>query len=94
MEAKKYIRRPVVIVIEALQFDGSNFAEVMEFVPFKQFGRASYLTNELEITSTEGWKFTVSQGDYIIKDCRGEYYSCTPDTFNLMYEEIANETHS
>lgn len=29
-----------------------------------------------------------TQGDYIIRGLRGEYYPCKPDVFEKKYEEI------
>lgn len=38
------------------------------------------------IETLEG-KHTVSEGDWIIKGVKGEFYSCKPDIFEITYEE-------
>jgi len=40
------------------------------------------------IIDTQNGSECVNFGDYIIKDSKGEFYSCKYDTFLSMYEEI------
>ena len=92
----KYRKKPVVI--EAIQWDGNNLKEVMEFIgsEFSYEENTDYvtskfnyrkLTKKLFINTLEG-KMEVSEGDYIIKGIKGEFYPCKPDIFELTYEKV------
>jgi len=83
---KKYRKRPVVI--EAVQYDGTNNNEVIEWI--KSYGgeaEFSAYTQELLIRTLEG-VMRANKGDYVIKGVHGEFYPCKPDIFNETYEEI------
>lgn len=92
----KYRKKP--IVIEAIQWNGNNLEEVMEFIgsKFTYEEKTSYITNEftyhcntnyLAINTLEG-RMKVSKGDYIIKGVKGEFYPCKPDIFEQTYEVV------
>lgn len=77
----KYRKKPVVI--NAIQWDGDNIVDVMEFLGAKSF---SYdYTTGLIIHTLEG-KHYASIGDFIIKGIAGEFYPCKPDIFYMTYE--------
>ena len=87
----KYRKKP--IVIEAIQWNGDNLQEVMEFIgsEFKYESNTGYATNKfsylngiLTINTLEGI-MKVSKGDYIIKGVKGEFYPCKPDIFQATY---------
>lgn len=93
----KYRKKPVII--EAMQWNGSNLQEVMEFMgsEFKYEGNTSYATNKfsyingvLTISTLEG-DMKVSEGDCIIKGVKGEFYPCKPDIFQATYEALENK---
>ena len=92
----KYRKKPVVI--EAIQWNGNNLKEVMEFIcsEFSYEENTDYVTNKfnyrkvtkkLSINTLEG-KMEVSEGDYIIKGIKGEFYPCKPDIFINTYDEV------
>ena len=92
----KYIKKP--IVIEAIQWNGDNLIEVMEFIgsEFKYEPNTIYTTKKfsydsvlggLSINTLEG-DMRVKIGDYIIKGVKGEFYPCKPDIFKQTYEEV------
>ena len=92
----KYRKKPVVI--EAIQWDGNNLKEVMEFIgsEFSYEENTDYVTNKfnyrkltkkLFINTLEG-KMEVSEGDYIIKGIKGEFYPCKPDIFINTYDKV------
>lgn len=92
----RYRKKP--IVIEAIQWNENNLKEVMEFIgsEFKYDENTSYCTNkfvydkytkELLIHTLEG-TMKVSNGDYIIKGVKGEFYPCKPDIFEATYEKV------
>ena len=73
--------------------------EVMEFMgsEFKYGSNTSYATNKfnygnvvLTIRTLEG-DMKVSEGDYIIKGVKGEFYPCKPDIFQATYDVLENE---
>lgn len=83
----KFRKKPVVI--EALQFDGTNHDEVFAFCPDASNAAGDPLTvsNLLWIKTMEGGH-TASPGDYIIKGVAGEFYPCKPDIFAATYEAV------
>ena len=81
--ARRFRKKPVVI--EAIQFNGHNFAEIGEFVGDAGFSGGSHITATLQIRTLEG-KMTALQGDWIIKGVAGEFYPCNLDIFEMTYE--------
>ena len=93
---KKYRKLPVVI--EAIQWNGNNQQEIMDFVG-KQL-RFSRVPAAMEhnfdcpdsaynfmIPTLEGNMMAV-KNDYIIKGINGEFYPCKPDIFAKTYEQL------
>lgn len=78
---KKYRKKPVVI--EAIQWNGSNFKEI------KDFCKKSIIDQNLNllIETLEGDHYA-KEGDYIIKGVNGEFYPCKPDIFEKTYDEV------
>lgn len=92
-----YRKKPVVI--EAIQWNGNNLAEVKEFVgdDLECEFCLSLLRDEIKkilepvkIKTLEG-DMNASIGDYIIKGVDGEFYPCKPDIFEKTYEEVQPE---
>ena len=92
-----YRKKPVVI--EAIQWNGNNLAEVKEFVgdDLEYEFCLSLLRDEIKkilepvkIKTLEG-DMNASIGDYIIKGVDGEFYPCKPDIFEKTYEEVQSE---
>jgi len=86
----KYRKKPVVI--EAEQFDGSHMsADLISNWSNKKVwqntsGYGEFL-GTLSINTLEG-VMTASEGDYIIKGIRGEFYPIKPDIFEATYEKV------
>ena len=80
---KQYVKKP--IVIEAVQYNGKNSADIHEFCCDKV--REPVGADYLEIVTLEG-VMRISPGDYVIKGIRGEFYPCKPDVFKKTYEEV------
>ncbi len=79
----KYRKKPVMI--EAVQFTGSNYREVDDMVgrPTNWEGAPdTFLVQTLE------GEMTARVGDWLIKGVRGELYPCKPDIFEETYEPI------
>lgn len=83
----RYVKKP--IVVEAIQYDGKNSADIFEFCgrPYDRYVRGPVGNNYLEIVTLEG-VMKAQPGDYIIKGVNGEFYPCKPDVFIKTYEEI------
>ena len=89
---RKYKKKPVVI--EAVQWDGLNIAEIAEFMHRGTENpiRVSYKKPEspiIKIETLEGI-MEASVGDFIIRGINGEFYPCKPDIFDKTYDMINN----
>lgn len=80
---KQYVKKPVVV--EAVQWTGSNFDEIKEFCGNDVVENTGTKYSYLQIHTLEGG-MTASKGDYIIKGVSGEFYPCKPDIFEKTYE--------
>ena len=74
------------VIIEAVRFYNANFDEIECFVG----GDAEFRDGELVIATLEG-PLHASNGDWIIKGVKGEFYPCKPDIFELTYQLIIKE---
>lgn len=86
----KYRKKPVVI--EAIQWNGDNLTEIINFVDrnvllCSPLRFATHEEIELSIETLEG-NHLVTKGDYIIKGVKGEFYPCKPDIFEQTYEMV------
>jgi hypothetical protein len=93
----KYRKKPVEI--EAIQWDGMNTVEILEFAresaSFKYHDAAwkvgaAPCVADLTILTLEG-DHHASVGDFIIKGVKGEFYPCKPDIFEQTYEVVEDE---
>ena len=94
---KSYTKKPVVI--QALQWTGSNLEEIITFTdgpPDVRSEHAGMKWEEykdlvekegLKIYTLEG-KMNANVGDYIINGVRGEFYPCKQDIFEETYSEV------
>lgn len=85
-EAAKYKTKPVIK--EALQYTGENMDALRAFVP-EEF-RDNRIHQPLGIKTLEGI-MEITEGDWIIKGVKGEFYPCKPDVFEESYE-LADST--
>ena len=79
---KKFRKKP--IVIEAIQYIGSNKQEIIDFTEGKAMTNTCY--SHLTIPTLEG-NHKADVNDWIIKGVKGEY-PCKPDIFQETYEEV------
>lgn len=94
-----YITKPVVI--EAVQWTGTNLEEIKSFVDNDSLNYETYGTDvsnglpqiAMSIDTLEG-TMSASVGDYIIKGLRGEFYPCKPDVFERKYDLLAESGDS
>jgi hypothetical protein len=86
---KSYKKKPVVV--EALQFTRNNWDEIVAFTN----GKASTFNKSLILEDTyicnvntlEG-VMVATEGDFIIRGIKGEFYPCKPDVFWNTYDEV------
>lgn len=83
-----YRKKPVVI--EAIQWTGSNLGECKSFLG-DSFGshtaeRGLNGRSDILVKTLEG-QHVASKGDYLIRGVKGEHYPCKPDIFIATYEE-------
>lgn len=84
---KKYIKKQIKIA--AVQWTGDNLIEVAEFLSTNR-NQNFVIDNGLKTIELETLEGTMiaSEGDYIIKGIKGEFYPCKPHIFEESYEEI------
>ena len=80
----KFRKKPVVI--EAIQWTGSNLKDVIEFL-----GGASWMNGRGLIIKTLEGELHASVGDFIIRGVAGEFYPCKPDIFEKTYEPVEKD---
>ncbi len=79
---KKYIKKPVEI--EAMEFnDTRGDIDILKELIGKEFISK---VDGYFIKTLEG-EMKISQGDFIIRGIKGEYYPCKPDIFEASYEK-------
>ena len=79
----KYIKKP--IPIEAIQWNGDNVEEILDFMTGNSPIFAS--NNEITISTLEG-KMSATVGSYIIKGVDGEFYPCRKEIFESSYTKV------
>ena len=82
----KYRKKPVVV--EAIQFDGSeeSFNKCRKFAG-DNFYYDYQVSPTTRVKTLEG-EVGCSVNDWIIKGVKGEFYPCKPDIFEATYEEV------
>lgn len=76
---KRYVKKPAVI--EAIQFDGTNFEEIREWAGCHLIQLED---GTFEVPTLEG-NMHAAVGDYIICGVKNDYYPCKPDIFDMTY---------
>lgn len=82
--------RKIPIVINAVQWIGTNFIEIDNFISEggKHCVHKTYPAKGIVIIETLEGQMTASLNDWIIKGVNGEFYPCKPDIFEKTYEYI------
>jgi hypothetical protein len=84
----RFQKRPVVI--EAVQFVGSNWDEIEKFTPgFRALPTAEFENGRLHVAEVydeihDTWMKTAT-GDWIIQGIKGEFYPCESVVFGESY---------
>jgi len=86
MKMAKFRKKPVVI--EAVRWTGTNLKEIENFYIGAEFNVGpGVIHREVFIRTLEG-TMIATEGDWIIKGVRGEFYPCKPDIFTATYEPV------
>jgi hypothetical protein len=93
-ERMRKLWRKKPVVVEAVEWTGSNLREVIDFIGLNPSAVKWTWEEYEEVVRADGLKiFTLEGplmatiGDYIIKGINGEAYPCKPDIFAKTYEE-------
>lgn len=79
----KFRKKPVVI--DAVQWTGSNAAELLQFSDCEVACALHEDRRVFEVPTLEG-VMRGNIGDWLIRGVKGEYYPCKPDIFDATYE--------
>ena len=82
---KKFRKKPVVV--DAVQYNGGNGAEIMEFTGATDELVEDFVNETISIHTLEG-VMTARRGDWVIRGVKGEFYPCKPDIFEQTYEAV------
>ena len=92
----KFRKKPVMV--EAIQFSGTNFKEIIEFSNGKAVKKevvGSSANGEGYPQHYESFYIITPEGgmlirlnDWVIRGVKGEFYPCKPDVFGATYEEV------
>lgn len=82
---KSYVKKP--IKVRAVQWTGDNTSEIIAFAGNKYIIRESTIVKELMFIGIVK-SMNADVGDYIIEGVDGDYYTCKPDVFEKIHEEI------
>lgn len=97
----RYRKKPVEV--EACRFTRENADEIAEWcdsVGYDRYVFGELVTKVLEIKTLESVTRVLEiktllgtieavEGDYVIRDAKGEFYSCKPEVFEQTYELVA-----
>jgi hypothetical protein len=92
MTAKRYKTKP--FEIEAVLFDGQNFAELFLFTEGKFRVVDPFVSADEPELDAEVWDYLhatwvgVKAGQFIIKGTKSEFYPCDAEVFHNKYEEV------
>lgn len=85
----KYRKKPVVI--EAIQYTGTNQIQILEWVEKNKVMREVRIPMDnycpMNIVTLEGIMLA-NPLDYLIIGIKGEVYPCKPDIFEATYEKV------
>ena len=82
----KYRKKPVVI--EAMQWTCENLHEISKFCKGDAYIEAACDSGDVLVIKTLEGKHMASEGDFIIKGVKGEFYPCKADIFEATYEAV------
>lgn len=85
----RYRKKPVEI--EAVRLAGDSVSDAINFVPPDQFAGGGVLPDDgrffIDIKTLEG-VMRATEGDWILRGVKGEFYPCRDDIFAATYEAV------
>lgn len=84
----KVRKKPVVVsAIRLIDENMDELLELTQMIPFELVCHAgdNPTIRHAFIETLEG-RMRVNEGDWIIRDVKGEYYGCDNDAFNMTYD--------
>lgn len=89
----KFRKRPVVV--EAVQYKGSNLVEIMEFIqPDASRPCPVNVGDKYIVIPTREGAMRADIGDWIIRGVIGEFYPCKPEVFIQTYDHFYEGDHN
>lgn len=95
---KKYLKKP--IMIEALEFDGSNLDEVKQFIEERKHksDRLTIVEDDLteggyELILPNGQGIGFKKGDFLVQGVDGSIYPVHKNTFWKVYETLDDDKY-
>jgi hypothetical protein len=88
---QKYQKKPVTI--EAIQFKEESIPTIKDWLGENLLAEARYSSPIhwiYRIKTLEG-NMLITEGDFIIRGVKGEFYPCKPDIFEATYEKTVEE---
>lgn len=89
---RKYKKKP--ITVEAIKFTRENLEKIAKFTKgeVNNFMIPKHPRGKMTVTikTLEG-EYTATEGDYIIKGVKGEFYPCKPDIFKKTYDLVEED---
>lgn len=83
-----YTKKPVTVQAEKLEYENAQtIAEWCGGVKVTEIGMDDERLVGINIPTLEG-TMRASEGDYVIKGVKGEFYPCKPDIFEATYEQV------
>ena len=79
----KFRKKP--IVIEAMQFTGTNWADLVAWSGIEW--HLDDIAVAVKVRTLEG-ELWADKDDWIIRGIKGEFYPCKPDIFAATYESV------
>lgn len=86
MSSTKFRKKPVVVEARG-PLSNTNVLDIMHWCGGREWDTDPA---ELKIRTNEGI-MTVSEGDWVIRGVKGEFYPCKPEIFELTYEPVDGE---
>jgi hypothetical protein len=96
----KYRKKPVVIEAMVFEYSERGLYELQMFCgpALKKYGKERHPSAKgwawiktLEDGEGELVKHVATEGDFIIKGVKGEFYPCKPDIFEMTYEAMPTD---
>lgn len=80
--------RKLPVVIDAIQWNGSNRVEVAKFIKggMLEANDTTLFPGDAVFIETLEGTMRANVGDWVIKGVAGEFYPCKPDIFEATYE--------